>query len=66
MITELFLTLISKETGEQQIVHCLVNTGYSRGLVCETLVGPKERLNQETMNRKTKKGNFMTSAKKSY
>jgi hypothetical protein len=61
MTTEILLTLMSKETGEKQMVNCLIDTGSSRGLICETLVVPKERLNQKTMNWKTKKGNFITS-----
>jgi hypothetical protein len=68
MTTEILLTLMSKETGEKQMVNCLIDTGCSRGLICETLVLPKERLNQNTMNWKTKKGNFITSvsAEKTY
>jgi hypothetical protein len=61
MTTEILLTLMIKETGEKQIVNCLIDTGFSRGLICETLVVPKERLNQKTIILKTKQGNFIAS-----
>jgi hypothetical protein len=61
MKAKILLTLINKETGEQQIVNCLIVTGCSRGLICETVFGPEERLNQKKMNSKTKEGNFIIS-----
>ena len=66
--SEIVLSLKSKGTGVQQLVKCLIDTGCSRGLICETLVNPTEVLNQQTMNWRTKKGHFITtgSAEKSY
>jgi hypothetical protein len=49
MKTEILSTLTIKDAGEQQIVNSLIDTGCSRGLICETLVLPKERLNQKTI-----------------
>jgi hypothetical protein len=53
MLTEILLTLTSKESGKQQIFNCLIDTGCSKGLICETLVSLKEFLNKQVMNWKT-------------
>jgi hypothetical protein len=68
MTTEVLITFTSKEIGKQQVVNCLIDTGCSRGLICETLVSPEEQVNKQVMNWRTKKGNFTTlgSAKKTY
>jgi hypothetical protein len=49
-------------------VHCLIDAGCSKGLICETLVHPSKKLNQQTLNWKTKKWTFTTigSAQKKY
>ena len=66
--SEIFLSLRSKGTQSTQLVCCLIDTGCSRGLICETLISPTERLNQRVMRWTTKKGSFNTigSAEKSY
>jgi hypothetical protein len=68
MTKEIPLTMTNKETGEHQKVNCLIDKGCSRGLIHETLVGPKESLNQKKMNWKPKKGDLISSgsAEKAY
>jgi hypothetical protein len=66
MTTDILITFTSKEIGKQQVVNCLIDTGCSRGLICETVVSPEAQVNKQVMNWRTKKGNFTTlgSAKK--
>ena len=66
--SEIVLSLKSKGSHAHQLVRCLIDTGCSRGLICETLTNPTERSNQKVMKWKTKKGSFITtgSAEKSY
>jgi hypothetical protein len=66
--SEIFLAFKSKGTDKQQFVNCLIDTGCSMGLICETLVNPTERVSQQTLTWRTKKGNFITtgSAEKTY
>jgi hypothetical protein len=58
--TELMLTFKNKSTREQHSVNCLIDTGCSKGLICETLVHPTEKLNQQALNWMTQKGEFVT------
>jgi hypothetical protein len=66
--SSIVLALKNNGTGEHQAVHCLIDIGCSKGLICKTLVHPTEKLNQQTLNWKTKKGTFTTvgSAQKKY
>jgi hypothetical protein len=66
--SSIILALKNYGTREHQAVHCLIDTGCSKGLICVTLVHPNEKLNQQTLNWKTKKGTFTTidSAQKNY
>jgi hypothetical protein len=52
--SDIVLSLKSKGTLAHQLVCCLIDNGCSRGLICETLINPKERLNQRVMKWKTK------------
>jgi hypothetical protein len=68
MRTEVLLAFQPNETGQPTLINCLIDTGCSKGLICETLVKDSEMLNRQVMNWKTKKGSFLTkgTAQKSY